>query len=300
MRRKHPYKVVLCMLACFAAVPLAAQTTIGGGTCNSSSLNGSYSFTITGRQVTGSAITNYFQANGFANFDGQSQISITMTSDTLQAFGVSLPWAGSYSIQANCQGTVTIATGGAGTFNLVVYNQGNGFLMTGADGTLSYSGSGNLQPASCLTNLLSGVYTMNATGYGVTPTALNAVSDATGLFQFDGQGNATANITLAAPGAALATLSLTGTYSVGSNCLGTATLSDNKGNTYSLVISVTGSSKIATNTFSLLLTRTGSLMISGTGHATYGQPTASAAREPNAPPTRPALQAKAPRKGERA
>jgi hypothetical protein len=140
---------------------------------------------------------------------------------------------------------------------------------------------------------------MNATGYGVTPTALNAVNDATGLFQFDGQGNAIANLTIASPGAALNSITLTGTYTVGANCLGTATLSDSKNNMYSLVISVSGSNKTATNTFAFLLTETGNLMVAGTGHAAYNQPAASAGLEQGAARTRSAPRAKLSRKGER-
>jgi hypothetical protein len=42
---------MLFTLSCLVAAPLVAQTQIGGGTCNSSTLSGIYAFTITGRQV---------------------------------------------------------------------------------------------------------------------------------------------------------------------------------------------------------------------------------------------------------
>ena len=278
---KRPTYLAPLLFACLYLAPIftqtmLAQTSIGGDTCKSSSLNGNYSFTITGRQVgsTGS-YAGVFQANGFVNFDGLSKASFTLTADTLQAAGTSLPWSGSYSIQANCAGTLTITTGGTASFSLVVYNQGNGFLLTGSDSLYSYTASGNTQPASCLTNLLSGVYTVNATGLGVTSAAVSGVANMTGLLQFDGNGNVVANLSVASVGAALNTLTLTGTYSVTSNCLGSATLTDSKSNSYSMTISVSGSSKVYTNTIDVLLVQPTSWIVSGAAHAIFGQPTAS-------------------------
>ena len=183
-------------LVCLMAAPLLAQTQVGGGTCSSSSLNGLYAVNISGRHVTSAGtFTSVFQANGVANFDGLSKVTLTLTADMVPSAGAPLTWSGTYSMQANCAGAVTIATGGSATLNLAVYNQGNDFLITGHDATYSYSGSGSNQPATCSTAMVSGPYAFTGTGFGLSGNAVNGVSDGTGLLQFDGQGKVTANIT---------------------------------------------------------------------------------------------------------
>jgi hypothetical protein len=69
-------------------------------------------------------------------------------------------WSGSYSVQANCAGTVTVASGGSATFNLALYAAGGDFVLTGNDATYSYSGSGVTQPAGCSAATFAGVYTL--------------------------------------------------------------------------------------------------------------------------------------------
>src|SRR5579862_4370572 len=77
---------VLCSLL---AAPVLAQTQIGGGTCSSSSLNGTYAVSISGRQVSNAGnFATVFQAIGAATFDGQSAINIVLTEDTNQVAGM--------------------------------------------------------------------------------------------------------------------------------------------------------------------------------------------------------------------
>lgn len=268
---------LLFAFACLLATPVLAQTpSIGGGTCNSSSLNGAYALTLTGRQVSSAgAFTNVFQANGSATFDGLSGVSISLTADTLQALATSLAWSGTYSIQSNCEGQLTVSTGGSVTFNMVLYNVGSAagtaFLLTGNDTTYSYSGSGNAQPASCSVGMLSGVYTFNATGFSLNGNTVNGDADGAGLLQFDGQGNVTINLTPVLIGPPSAALAATGTYSI-SNCLWSGTLSDTK-NSYSMSISISGGNKTASTTAFVTFSRSGNFMLTGAAHAAYGQPT---------------------------
>ena len=51
-------KITKTLLAAlpFFAVPLLAQPQIGGGTCSSATLSGTYSLTLTGRDVNASAV----------------------------------------------------------------------------------------------------------------------------------------------------------------------------------------------------------------------------------------------------
>ncbi len=274
---KRLYKVAPFYICVLLALPLAAQTEIGGGTCSSSSLSGNYSVSITGRQVTAAGIfTNVFQSNGSANFDGLNKVSLTITADTLQSVGSPLTWAGTYSMQSNCIGVATIATGGSATLNLVVYNSGSNFLVTGNDATYSYSGSGNAQPSGCSTSLLSGSYAYSATGFGFSGTGLNGVGDATGLLQFDGQGKVTANLTISSGAAASNVVTAAGSYSVSSNCLGTATLTDSKANAYVMGLSIYSSNATASTDLFASLAQTSTFMLTGGAHTLANQ-TCSAA-----------------------
>src|SRR5690349_1959013 len=88
-----------------SAVTLAQ--TVGGGTCNSSSLNGTYAFTMNGRQVTNGTFAKVLQSVGTAVFDGQSKATLTLTVNTNAAAGTPQTSPGTYTVQANCTGTLT-------------------------------------------------------------------------------------------------------------------------------------------------------------------------------------------------
>jgi hypothetical protein len=258
---------------------MLAQTTIGGGSCTSATVKGVYAVTITGRQVTTSGnFTNVFQANGSATFDGLNAVAVALTTDTGSLAGTPLTWSGTYSVQANCAGTVTIATGGSATFNLALYAAGGDFVLTGNDATYSYSGSGVTQPASCSAATFAGVYTMSGTGYSLSSSAVSGAAALSGLLQLDGQSVITANLSIT-QGASTSTVTLTGSYSLSSNCLGSAALTDSKGGSYVMGFSVYSATKVYSSNVYVTLAQSGKFLISGTAHATYGQPTASLERD---------------------
>jgi hypothetical protein len=282
---------ILFALSCLLAVPLLAQPQIGGGTCSSSTLTGTYAFTLTGRQVTSSGnFTNVLQANGAATFDGQSAVSIKVTADTLQSVATPLNWTGTYSVRANCAGIVTITSGGSVTLNLVLYSYDNtgptavaaGFLVTGADAIYNYSGSGGTQPAACSAATLSGVYTFTGTGYSLSGSSVTGAESGTGLLQFDGVGSITANFNTSVLGKIPAALTLTGSYSISPNCVGSANLTDSAKNSYVMSFSITNAS-VANGAFDATLDESGKFMIAGSGHVIYGQPTTAEARESAGP-----------------
>jgi hypothetical protein len=279
MKLQHAALFLFC---CFTGPLLAQTTTIGGGSCSSATLNGPYAVTVSGRGVSASGnLTNVFQAIGYATFDGLSKTTLNLTADTNQAAGTSLTWSGNYSVQANCVATLTIKSGGSATFNLVIYASGADFLMTGSDSTYAYSGGGNVQPPTCSASLLSGVYTITAQGYyGATSSSAGGGGAASGLIQFDGQSNVTLNLTLSANGLTggqtqtLTGVTYTGTYTMSSNCIGSATVSNSNG-TAMMSFSVFGFAKNFSSAFYATFTSKPGVIFSGTSNATYGQPTSS-------------------------
>src|ERR1039457_6266660 len=196
MKLRHT--TLLLTLVCLPAVPVLAQTAIGGGSCTSGTLNGIYEFLLNGRQVAATgAVSKVFQGVGTAAFDGLSKVTLTMTANTVgptQSFGTPIVYSGTYSLQSNCVGSIAISAGDIGTFTVEAYSQGKAFAVIGSDANYAYNGNGNLQPATCPATL-SGVHEFNATGSGLSGASVTSVLDVVGVLQFDGQGNVTSNWT---------------------------------------------------------------------------------------------------------
>lgn len=265
------------LFAGLLASPLLAQTQIGGGSCNSSSLKGTYALSVSGRQVNDSGtFVSVLQANGLATFDGLSAVTITLAEDTNQVVGTTLNWSGTYSVEADCVAAVTITSGGAATLNAMLYNQGKDFLLTGNDATYSYTGSGvaqpPAQPTGCSAATLSGVYTFNASGFTLATNSVNGVANGAGLLQFDGQGHLTVNLSSASGGAATSANTLTGSYTISSNCTGSAALSDSNSQSFAMSFSIYSVTAANTNFFASLA-RAGNFLMIGGGHNAYAQPT---------------------------
>ena len=276
-----PRLLFFAIIGCLPAIPLCAQTpAIGGGSCNSGSLNGTYSISLTGRQVTPAAsgpgiFSNVIQANGSATFDGLSTVTVSLAANTNQAPGSTLTWSGTYSVQASCAGVITISAGGSATLNVSIYNSGTDFLLSGSDSTYTYSGSGLTQPTGCSLATFSGVYTLTGTGYVLNGAAVSGATSGSGLLQFDGQGHVTANITTSLLGTPSTALTLTGTYTVSSSCLGSATLTDTSSNSYAMSFSIYNA-RVASTAFYATL-QGSKLLLAGSGRALYGQPASTAA-----------------------
>jgi hypothetical protein len=228
-----------------------------------------------------------FQGNGSATFDGLSKVTVTMTADTIQSVGTPVTWSGTYTMQSNCFGVATITSGGSATLNLVAYDLGTNFLATGNDATYSYTnGTGNNQPTGCSAGTLSGVYSFSGSGFNLSGGSVVSVGNGTGLLQFDGQSAITVNVTLSGGGNTTTASTLTGTYSMSSACVGSATLTDSKANSYAMTFSVTNATTVNSADFFLTLAQSGKFLISGTGHPIYGQPApTAAARKADRPAT---------------
>jgi uncharacterized protein (TIGR03437 family) len=247
---KRRLTTLLLALFCLPAVPGLAQTTIGGGVCNSSTLNGTYEILLSGRQVTSTgAASKVFQAVGTAAFDGLSKVTLNLTANTVttsQSLGTPLVYAGSYSMQSNCVGAISITSGDTATFTLEAYAVNTTtlvagtFAVIGSDASYAYNGTGNMLPATCPTTL-TGVHEFSGNGSALSGASVTSVLDVAGVLQYDGQGNVTANWTQVSNLAAT-TVTATGTYSVNSACGASATLTDTAGNKYALTLSLNSAS----------------------------------------------------------
>jgi uncharacterized protein (TIGR03437 family) len=269
---KKTHLAFVISLCCLPVSPALAQT-ITGGTCTAANLTGTYSLTLSGRAISSAgSFAGSYQAEGTATFDGQSKVTLSGTYNTNLATGKAFTYSGTYTLPSTCYGTVTLTQGSTAALTLIVYGSGDSFNMTGADATYVYSASGGSTFApACANATLSGPYSFDATGFTLSGTAQTGVADATGLFQFDGQGNVTATSTVTSSGASPTTLTSTGTYSVASGCLGSATLVDSTNTSTSLYFVVTGAYG---QNFSLIAASP-TFVRTGTAHSAFLNPTES-------------------------
>ena len=232
--------VLVFSLACLLAAPLFAQ--ISGGSCSASNLNGTYALILSGRSISSTgSFTGSFQGLGTATFDGQGAVTLAGTSNTNLAQGKAFSLTGSYTVPSNCDGGITIMGATAASFQLLVWNNGRNFNIIGSDVNYVYSGSGtNFQPTACAASTLSGEFLYSASGFTASGTTQNGAADESGLFQFDGQGNAKASYTITSSSAQAQKLTSSGTYSVTSSCQFSATMTDSAANTNTLNFVITG------------------------------------------------------------
>lgn len=271
-----------------------AQPTIGGGACSSSTLNGTYAITLAGRGVTAAStqfanaegatrnlsqpaqlsgsLTSVIDAVGSATFDGLSKANFSLNTNTNSASGGSLSWSGTYTIQANCAASVTITSGGTATLNVMSYNGGNSLALTGSDGVYAYNGTASLQATGCSTSTLMGQYAVVFSGgyYGAASGTAGGAATATGVATFDGAGNVTTTTSLAGNGLLLgitgvASNTLSGSYSLGTNCIGNGSISNALLGTLNFNISVyNGNTTLSQQMYIILASPTPKLMSTGT------------------------------------
>jgi uncharacterized protein (AIM24 family) len=167
-----------------------------------------------------------------------SKATFNLTNNTNQTAGMSQTWSGTYSMQSNCVGVVTITTGDTASFGVGVYNEGKDYVLTGQDGVYSFTGSGSLLPATCPASIPAGSYPFNGSGFTLSSGAITGVLYSSGLIQFSGTNALTTTASLTADGTSVTTTT-TGTYTLNSDCTATATETDTLGNTYALVFTFT-------------------------------------------------------------
>jgi hypothetical protein len=259
-------RIFVRCLPLLLAVPLMAQPQIGGGTCSSASLKGTYSATLSGRDLSSSVgFTSVLQGVGTVNFDGLSKVTFTFTNNTNKFSQVSQTLSGTYNLQSNCIGTISITTGDTASFTLEAYNNAlasNSYLITGQDGVYSFTGGGSLLPATCPTAIPAGSYSFNGNGFGLSAGAIAAAFDIAGVVQIGAtSGTAITVASYITTSTGTTVVNSTGTITVMPNCSASATLTDSVGASYIVTMELTS----ATGQNFILSSSSGSNIFSGTG-----------------------------------
>ncbi len=221
--------LVLFLLAGASAFGATNSTPqIGGGSCTTSMVNGSYFYILAGTVSSGGADVPYAElgelvADGSGNVSGQSFTNVNGHAETYTL-------TGTYSVQANCTGSITLRVNSqltnALTFQVInnaqamlVAISNGGEVVTGKAYRLT-AGSGAPQ---CGNGSLSGVYGYVLTGAAAAVSGGSYFYSDTGQMAADGKGNLTSS-SVSNVGGTFSNISATGTYSITSQCEGTATI----------------------------------------------------------------------------
>jgi uncharacterized protein (TIGR03437 family) len=216
----------------------AATPKIGGGTCSNSTVNGTYFYLLSGSVASGGQVGPYSEL-GKLVADGQGGVQGSSYGSVIgQQYTYSLN--GTYSIQPSCAGTMTLTVHSQtstsnstststyqNTVAFQVVNNGLGMTLAIYTSSAVVAGEADRQTASA-TPIQCGTGSMSG-GYGYVLAGATAVSGGTSVYSdagqitSDGNGNLS-GASLANLGGAVSQVTGTGTYTVGSDCSGTASL----------------------------------------------------------------------------
>jgi uncharacterized protein (TIGR03437 family) len=225
-------------------VPLHAQTQIGGGNCATSTLSGTYFYLLSGSVQSGGNYYAYAElgrllADGQGNVSGQSQSSLggSLTSNSL---------VGTYSVQANCSGTMSLSVNGQAE-SPITFQVTNGGLAAvvafSAPGEVVvgrvYRQTAQAGSIQCGTGSLTGAYGYLLTGVASVSGSAVYYSDAGNVVS--GGGGSLSSQSVVNLAGTTASLQATGSYSIASDCTGTAQLANQSGSSnYFLAVAEDG------------------------------------------------------------
>ena len=266
------FTVILILLTGTSALGASSNVPqIGGGSCSTSMVNGTYYYVLAGTVSSGGADVPYAElgelvANGSGGVSGNSFVNLNGHTTTYTL-------TGTYAVQSNCTGLITLAVGSQTqasrslTFqvinnaqSMIVAISNAGEVVTGkAYRTTSGSGS-----PKCSNGSLSGTYAYVLTGVAGVSGGSYVYSD-TGQVAADGNGNLTST-SIANVGGTFSNINGTGTYSVTKQCSGTATVTTQPGTTNDVFAVVQDGQMVL-----FLETDTGTT-VGGTGQAQFTPP----------------------------
>src|SRR5262249_19552890 len=128
-----------------------------------------------------------------------------------------------------------------------------------------------IAPAACLMSTLSGAFLFSGTGNSLAGSTNTGLADLEGVLNFDGQGNVSGTWTQVS-NAAGTNITAMGTYSLTGACVGTISLTDSSGSTYTGPVAMEAPDANGyPNNFVVVLTMP-QLIFSGTGRSAFVNP----------------------------
>lgn len=201
-------------------------------TCSNATLVGNYGFTITGVNSSASLMA----AVGQLTADGKGNLTGIEAESDGGVISTNIALTGTYSLKSNCTGVATITgNGSSAPFSLVVVSNGAQFELAKTEaGTAQYGYALAQGKATCTDAGVKSVFGFRGGGYTTPSMAPNAWN---GQVKLDGLGHISGSES-ASFGGTIQSFPLTGTYTVNSNCTGTAVFSGggSQSNTYFVIV----------------------------------------------------------------
>jgi len=184
--------------------------------CSNSTLTGAYGLSFGGTDKSSAPSTSV----GLLNLDGKGSFTGVVTTSKNGVIQSNAPVTGTYKVGTNCTGSGTFLSGSKTRhFNLVITSAGTEFELIGTDSGRTLSGTAFAQgKPTCTIAGVKGTYGFQAAGLfeNIGPVAF------TGQLKLDGAGHVAGNESGSVNGTIFSGLELTGTYTVKSNCTGSA------------------------------------------------------------------------------
>jgi hypothetical protein len=189
-------------------------------TCTNASITGNYGYSLSGLVVsTGQAP---FVAAGTMTFDGSG--NLTGKDTATEGSSVSRTFTGTYSMNADCSGTVTVldSLGTTSQYNVLMAADRIQFVETDT-GTI-VAGEAKRKRTVCVVQDITGTYDFAVTGWFYSNSSPLAYADA-GKLTADG-GGAFSLVDVVSQGGTITSRTVPGTYAVNADCTGLATFND--------------------------------------------------------------------------
>jgi hypothetical protein len=216
-----------------AAMPATAQVT-----CANASLVGSYGVTLDGSVFPATGGPTFQKSIGLLTSDGQGLLRATLTT-SVNGTVTPTAYTGSYSVQANCTGSMTLNGGSSGPLVLAlgIGNGGQSAVLAGALSSIALSGTMVKASTGCSAGALTAGYNWESDGEVVQAGGM--IASVSGLIdlQFDGRGGISGSLIRVQLGAPV-TLSIGGSYNVNGDCTGTIHFTDSQGFNYNIAFVV--------------------------------------------------------------
>ena len=218
MKAKYP-SLLIVLLA--ASATLSAQALGSNQSCTNASFAGTYGYTLNGWVLSSSGYLPFADSgsitpDGNGNFSGSSTFS-------LNGQPQSRTFTGTYTLNSDCRGTAKFSDNLSETINLNLLIAGNGqqIQLIQTDSGTDISGVAQQQQANCSLETISGWYSLATSGWYYDANGnLQAFTDSGKLIS-DGAGGLTLN-DVVSQGGTTSSRNISGTYSLNSNCTGTA------------------------------------------------------------------------------
>ena len=230
------------------AILLAAASNSNGQpvshVCKNATLNGPYGYLMTGQVFLTNAGFVSYADSGSLTWDGSSKIT---GSSTLNVDGQSSSrtFTGTYTVNADCTGSVafTDSLGNSGNLNMVIIESGVEIRLIEADSAAVISGDAKPQQTNCISNNVTGPYAFGIRGGFYDSTGTFQLFADTGTLTSDGIGTFSLSDTASVAGN-VGARSMSGKYTISSNCTGSTTLTDSSGDSEALNFTVVSGGEI--------------------------------------------------------